>query len=167
MVGFEGLYEVSDQGRVRSLDRVILRNGNPARYKGRVLKIAPHTHGYRSVVLSDHGAQRSFLVHDLVLTAFVGVRPEKHQGCHNNGLRDDNRLANLRYDTVRGNHADKCAHGTLVHSEAHPNARLCRADVASIRARYSSSTKAALAREYEVDENHIYRIAARKRWAHV
>jgi hypothetical protein len=168
VVGFEDLYEVSDQGRVRSLDRVIVRGGFPARYRGRVLRQAHLASGYRSVVLSDHGVQKSFLVHDLVLSSFVGpCPPGRVHRCHNDGDKANNHLVNLRYDTVAGNASDRARHGTLLHSDGHPNARLTRADVAEIRRRYRSSLKADLAAEFGVNENHIYRIAARKRWAHV
>lgn len=51
-------------------------------------------------------------VHQLVLEAFVGPRPDGTEACHNNGTRTDNNLANLRWDTRKSNHADKKKHGT-------------------------------------------------------
>lgn len=165
--GYEGLYEVSDQGRVRSLDRTIVRAGSPARYKGRVLKTAPHNGGYRSVVLSDHGAQTSYLVQDLVMEAHVGPRPPGMWVCHGDNDKTNNYLSNLRYDTPAGNHADKLGHGTLLHGEKHPNARLTREQVVEIREKYRPHLKEALGEEYGVSPHHIYRIHSRERWMHV
>jgi hypothetical protein len=49
-------------------------------------------------------------IHVLVLTTFVGPRPDGHEGCHNNGEPSDNRLVNLRWDTPCANQADKLVH---------------------------------------------------------
>ena len=166
--GFEGLYEVSDLGRVRSLDRTIERATGPATYRGRVLRQSVReVGGYASVGLSDHGVQSTHLVHELVAAAFLGPRPLGMHVCHNDGAAANNVAANLRYDTPVGNHADKLRHGTLKHSEAHHNARLNREQIAEIRRRYASGIKEDLATEFGVNANHIYRIAVRKRWAHV
>lgn len=109
--GYEGRYQVSDQGRVRSLDQVV--NGfHPSRLgpckhhrKGRILKPGRFTSsGHVSVVLG-HGAHGS-PVHQLVMLAFVGPCPEGMEICHNNGDASDNRLENLRYDTRSENMRD-------------------------------------------------------------
>lgn len=108
--GCEGEYEVSDQGRVRSLDRHV--EGMLGMRRGRVLKpqwAGPRGKQYRQVTLRD-GHQLK--VHLLVLTVFAGPRPDGLQGCHTNGDKSDNRLINLRWDTPGANNRDKRAHGT-------------------------------------------------------
>jgi hypothetical protein len=106
--GHEG-YEVSDLGRVRGLNRVIMRrDGKPMRIRGQMLRACP-VKGYLMIRLG-HGRPRP--VHRLVLEAFVGPCPEDTEGCHNNGNPYDNRLANLRWDTRSGNMLDKIKHGT-------------------------------------------------------
>ncbi len=115
--GYEGLYEVSDQGRVRSFDRYIKhwRGGN-ALLKGRILKpIADNKkreRGYLRVGL--YPAPRQLQVHQvhvLVLTAFVGPRPDGMVCCHHNGVSTDNRLENLRWDTISANAIDDLRNG--------------------------------------------------------
>lgn len=92
-------YQVSDLGRVRG-------------YRGRLLKGLELGDGYRGIILcGEHGQQRRY-IHELVLTTFAGERPTGHYACHNNGVRDDNRLANLRWDTPRSNNLDQILHGT-------------------------------------------------------
>lgn len=108
--GYEGRYQVSNLGRVKSLPRVALwhhRSGTvfPRRVAGRILKPGRMPCGHLSVVLG-HGKPGS-PVHHLVMLAFVGPRPAGMDICHNNGDPADNRLENLRYDTRRENLLDE------------------------------------------------------------
>lgn len=105
--GYEGLYEVSDQGRVRSID-CLDRLGR--RRKGRV-RVLTRDGYYLKVSLSRDGKLKSFWVHALVLTAFVGPRPEGMECCHGPGGPLDNRLENLRWDTPSANSYDTVSHG--------------------------------------------------------
>lgn len=109
-----GGYEVSDLGRVRSLDRwVQQQNGSRRFFKGQILRSRPFPRtGHRMVSLKRNSIGETFRVHKLVMLAFVGPRPDDMQICHNNGIPDDNRLSNLRYDTASGNVRDAIRHGT-------------------------------------------------------
>lgn len=110
--GYEGYYEVSDHGRVRSLDRVITNKlGRPCRIRGRMLKLYQGNHGYYVVVLNRDGEGSPQTVHRLVLWAFTGTNPSELNCCHNNGIRTDNRLENLRWDTPSENNYDIVRHG--------------------------------------------------------
>jgi hypothetical protein len=118
VVGFEGYLEVSDRGRVRSLDRVVyLENrgrGGPGyrKHTGKILKQARHPRGYRYISISGGGIQRpNAKVHHLVLEAFIGPRPPGMVGCHNNDIPDDNRVENLRWDTPAANVLDRVVSG--------------------------------------------------------
>jgi hypothetical protein len=133
VAGWEGLYEVSDLGRVRSLKR---KGGNNRWYGGKVLIPYPNK-GYPAVPLCRGGGRTMTQVHRLVLEAFRGPRPPGTMACHNNGDRGDPRLSNLRWDTCRANMADQYIHGTRVLGEHHPQARLTDQEVAEIRARYA------------------------------
>lgn len=83
--GYEGLYQVSDDGRVHSI-----RRGHD-----RVLNLM--TTGYLAVNLYKHNKSTRFRVHRLVMLVFVGDCPPDHVVDHINGVRLDNRLCNLRY----------------------------------------------------------------------
>lgn len=109
VVGYEGIYEVSDMGNVRSVDRI---NAKGARQLGRPKKATVGKIGYPVVCLYKDGHPKTRTIHSLVLEAFVGPRPPKHEACHNNGIRTDSRLENLRWDTSSENNLDKRAHGT-------------------------------------------------------
>jgi hypothetical protein len=109
VVGYEGLYEVSDWGNVRSLDR-ISRRGRTLR--GRPLAQTKCIYGYLSASLLKNGERKLVKIHKLVLEAFVCPRPEGMEVCHNNGHGADNRLSNLRWDTHASNNRDRVKHGT-------------------------------------------------------
>lgn len=113
VVGWEGWYEVSDRGRVRSIPRSIVRsNGWPQTFRGKVLSPGSvGKAGHVAVGLWKGGKIVSRSIHLLVLTAFVGPRPNGMQACHNNGVPDDNRLENLRWDTPSANSYDRVKHG--------------------------------------------------------
>lgn len=108
--GYEGFYQVSDAGDVRSLDREI-SNGRGV-YVQPGQPIAQHTaaKGYRAVGLNRDGRYRRKLVHRLVMSAFVGE--DARQVRHRNGNPADNRLPNLRYGTNSENQQDSVDHGT-------------------------------------------------------
>lgn len=107
VVGYEGAYEVSNLGRVRSVARTDARGH---RQEGMLLKIGRHPRGYEQIRLYRAGQGESKKVHHLVLEAFVGPMPNGMEGCHRNGVRHDNRIGNLRWDTVRENANDRMRH---------------------------------------------------------
>lgn len=114
IVGWEGFYEVSDQGRVRSIDRIIqFRSGQRRYYAGQIIKPWRSMPGnYPMVKLKGNGRKINRRIHVLVLEAFVGPRPEGMEGCHNNSIPSDNRQSNLRWDTDPANKQDALRAGT-------------------------------------------------------
>lgn len=112
VVGYEGYYEVSDQGRVRSLTRrVYAGRGRDRISEGRVLSPYLGDH-YVKVRLKRDASGATKNVHQLVAEAFLGPRPEGMEVCHDNGQNHDNRVENLRYDTHSANQFDKVRHGS-------------------------------------------------------
>ena len=112
--GYEGIYEVSSHGRVRSVDRVVTRSdGQVRRFKGKVRStpLLQQT-GYPFVNLCIQGKCQVRTVHSLVAEAFIGTRPKGMEVCHNDGDPANNRLDNLRYDTHSDNMLDSVRHGT-------------------------------------------------------
>lgn len=109
VVDYEGSYEVSDQGRIRSLDRITDRG---RKWRGRMMSAAPLPNDYLIVTLWRGGRQRTPLIHRLVLTAFVGPAPDGHEALHKDGDRANNALSNLAWGTHSENQYDQVAHGT-------------------------------------------------------
>ncbi|MEZ2310872.1 NUMOD4 domain-containing protein [Paraburkholderia sp. RCC_158] len=153
VVGYEGLYEVSDLGRVRSLDRYSpIRGGGVALHRGRILRPGTHEFGYAHVQLYRDAVAVSFLVQYLVLEAFVGPRPDGLMACHNDGAPKNNVLGNLRWDTQVSNLADRVAHGTANRGQKHGMSKLSDEQAEEIRelCRQGSMTQRAIAGKFGV-----------------
>lgn len=112
--GYAGAYEVSDQGRVRSLPQT---TSDGRRLKAKILKGRPQRSGHLSVNLTADGVNRNARVHRLVLLAFIGSAPAGMHALHLDGNPTNNRLDNLRWGTPSQNSLDAVAHGV------HPQAR--------------------------------------------
>lgn len=88
IAGYEGLYQVSDWGNVRSLDRIINTKKKKRRYKGRMLKLTNKADGYVSVNLWKNGKNKNCTVHRLVANAFIPNPENKEQVGHLKKLPD-------------------------------------------------------------------------------
>lgn len=110
--GYEGAYEASDQGRIRSLSRVTDRG---RRWRGKIMSPSQMRNGYWVVTLWRAGHQRTALVHRLVLSAFEGAS-QGAEGRHVDGDQNNNRLDNLAWGTHSDNQFDQVAHGTHHHA---------------------------------------------------
>lgn len=89
--GYEGLYQVSNLGRVKSLDRIVVTKTNISRLmKGKVITIVPDPNNYMKVLLSKEGKQQIYLVHRLVAKTFIPNPENKTEIDHINTDRTDN-----------------------------------------------------------------------------
>ena len=114
VIGYVGYYQVSDRGRVRSVDRVVRHpRGGPTKLKGRILRPRPSgKYGHVKVVLCKGGFQRSAYIHRLVLAAWVGPCPEGCECLHGLGGVSDNSVSNLQWGNHSENELDKRRDGT-------------------------------------------------------
>lgn len=108
VAGHEGRYEVSNQGRVRSLDRI---NARGQKIKGRILKERPLPNGRPRVSIAADGRAVDAYVYHLALTAFVGPRPEGMECLHWDDDPTNNALDNLRWGTRVDNMRDMSRNG--------------------------------------------------------
>ena len=103
VVGYENLYQVSNLGNVKSLDRVIDTKRGVRTFEGRMLKQCKLKIGYMSVGLSKDGKLKTMYVHRLLMEAFYGLDADKVCVNHINGDRSDNRIENLEWVTYLEN----------------------------------------------------------------
>lgn len=169
--GYEGYYEVSNQGRVRGLPREIMVKGRPHRLPGRERVVHLRKDGYPQVVLTRDNKKRPFKVHVLVAAAFIGPRPEGYDVNHRNADRADNRAGNLEYVTRSENnlHAMKLGRMSIpgLKGEQHPHAKLTADSVRYIRAMKGVKTNRELAAEFGVSQAVIWRAQAGETWKSV
>ena len=98
--GYEGLYEVSSNGQVRSVRRT---DNLGRRVGGRPIRPDTLGRGYLRVTLYRGGRRHRRWVHHLVLEAFIGPQPTGQEALHLNDAADDNRVENLRWGTRQEN----------------------------------------------------------------
>ena len=174
VVGFEGCYEVSDRGRVRSLHRIVKhpREGYERRLKGRMmaLQISRTNCGYRTVRLYQDGVGKTFTVHSLVAEAFIGPCPEGQEVLHGAAGVLNNSVENLSYGTHTENMRDKRRDGTEPdrRGELHNNSKLTEKQVLKIRELCSAGVAPKeIAEQFSIHSRHVSNIARRTYWAHI
>ena len=171
VVGWEGYYEVSNLGRVRTVAGNFMqsRKGYDDYQRTRFEKILSATSdkcGYQMVSLSRFGNGTTTRVHTLVLEAFVGPKSEGMECRHLDGDPANNRLENLAWGTPSENQSDKIQHGTTNRGAKAAGSILCERDVLAIRRRAASGeNRKALADEFGVAERTVSAVVTRQTWA--
>ena len=163
--GWEGWYEVSNIGRVRSIARTILHPKGVRQLRGRLLSPSSSSKGYAIVHLCRQGQRVNRSIHRLVAQAFIGLAPDGAQVLHGNGDKWDNRVTNLRYGNQSDNERDKIFAGNSNRGSRNRTARLTACDVLTIRRALAAGQSASsLAREYGVAKPTIFDIKTRRSW---
>lgn len=177
VVGWEGHYEVSNCGQVRSVDKRTLSrpraDGSPAYRiaKGKILR----SQGYgrekkwRTTYLwrEQQGTHRP--VHQLVLEAFVGLRPEGYVANHKDGNPVNNHVSNLEWCTVTENNRHALATGLRrMYGEDHHGHRFTTEQVQEMRRLHKQGLSIpSVARHFQASMHTIRKIIERKTWKHV
>lgn len=156
----DGFYEVSDQGRVRVLEHYDANRWGGLIFKPtRLLKQRADKDGYFRVSLF----LKARPVHQLVLEAFKGRRPEGMMALHADGSRTNNTPDNLSWGTATRNAEDRARHGRTAAGERSPRARLTPELVRSIRIDERSGRK--IGADYAISKTHVRRIKRGHCWA--
>ena len=163
VVDYEGLYEISDFGRVRSaIDR---KNT----FKGKILKQETGVWGYKRVRLYKNGKSQAIKVHKIVITAFIGRRPDGKEVNHKDGDKTNNWLDNLEYVTPSENirHAYRTGLASQ-RGEKNANSKLTEDDVHEIRRLLlKGMTQKTIAAMFNVSQQRISSINVGDSWAYL
>jgi hypothetical protein len=170
VIGYEGLYEVSNWGRIRSLARTIPHKhpGHTSIVPGRLRVLVLKKEGYFGLTLTDrNGRKVNGLVHQLVAAAWIGPKPPGFQVDHIDGDKRNNMSRNLRYLTPKeqmdaGNFERRVAHGAT-----HYYAKLSSTDVVEIRRLcLEGMTQTEVAKMFNVRQQTISKIVRNKARRH-
>jgi hypothetical protein len=159
IAGYEGLYEVSNFGRVKSFKkaRTAILKGGPGTCPMR----------YRRVTLRGHdGLADCRYIHIVVLETFRGPRPMGMWALHKDGNVENCALSNLYWGTPKENTSDRIRHGIIFTGSRNPNARLSEDEIYSIRSEYAGGNvrQHDLAEKYGVSQVQISRITSNSSW---
>lgn len=163
----DGLYSVSNLGRVRSEPIQVKRVG---RQRGRVLVPSTNRKGYFHVALHIGDERLHRTIHSLVASEFIGDRPEGMQVNHKNGIKADNRPANLEYVTCMENIRHAHATGLCkvrARGERNSQAKLTADAVHQIRLSAGGLSLSQIADRFGITKQNASFIINHKTWRHV
>ena len=168
--GFEGLYEASTEGRIRSLDRLITgKNGVTKKYAGRIIRPIPMNQGYLTVALSKDGNAVRYLIHRLVAITFIPNPNDFEEVNHIDGVKGNNALSNLEWMSRVRNIRHAMDMGLIQGlGENNPAAKLSDSDARAIKelSRYCLHPKE-LAAVFGVKPSTITDIQLERSWQHI
>ena len=165
-----GFYQVSNLGMVRSLDRTVTnKRYGKQRIKGCYLSCCINSAGYNHVALRDSGVVKVMTVHRLVANAFLSNPMGKETVNHINGDKNDNRIANLEWNTWKENVNHAWANGLVKQKTGEQNGRsiLTWKNVRAIRKYISLGGKIThkqIAKKYGVSRVSISKIIRNETW---
>lgn len=157
--GFEGNYQVSNQGHIRSFMQ---------KKHGKLKAFCRRKNGYFSVSLQVNKKTTSFLVHRIVALAFLGNPPDGYEVNHKDGDKSNNSLANIEYVSHWQNKQHAMSLPTHIAGERNGNSKLTENDVIEIRLALKKGAKLVdLSEQYHVNFRTISYIKLGKLWKHI
>jgi len=170
--GYEKLYQVSNMGRVKALEKILKNGRGYATRKEKILTPVKKENDYLFVVLSNESKIKKCLyIHRLVASAFIKNPENKPQVNHISGIKSDNTIGNLEWVTESENlyHSFKLGTHKPTRGTISANAKLDDKKVYEIKERYSLGGVSfrKLADEYGVHHSVINGIIQGKRWPHI
>lgn len=167
--GWEGFYQVSNMGRIKSINRIIVRNDKkPLPRKEMILKPAKNRGGYRIIGLRKCGKNRTCTVHRLVALHFIPNPSNLPEVNHKWGDKDDNRACALEWMTSGQNsqHAYDTGLNVAARGEKQGSSKLKEIDVIQIKNMLKiSNDQIAISKKYGVTSSTISRIKRGIVWA--
>lgn len=165
--GYEGLYQVSNLGNIKSTDRKIERSTSVMKLKSKPMSQYIGNNGYPMVSLCINGECKRYLVHRLVATVFLTNPLNKAYVNHIDGNKQNSNLENLEWSTPRENsiHAHKNGLANVGRGERQHSAKLNVDKVKFIRE--SSKTIKELAMMFDVSKQAIRNVKMKRSWKHV
>lgn len=172
IAGYEGYYQISNLGRVKSLERIaITKIGSKQPVNERILVAGYDTAGYYRVALCKNAKSRTRKVHRLVAQAFIPNPENKKTVNHKNGIKDDNRVENLEWATYKENNDHAIDTGLLIKNcrkgDECSFSKLKGSDIPVLRELNNTMKHREIAKIYNVHKSTIEGVVYRRNWKHI
>lgn len=165
---YEGFYEASSDGKVRSINRIVrYKDGSSRKWPKLELKQGL-SNGYKQIFLSKNGKSRAFKVHNIILFAFLGFKSSSMTVNHKDGNKFNNKLSNLEYITMLDNVRHGFKNGLMAVGSNNNLSKLTDAQVIAIRYLSRSGMKPTdIATNFKITYQNVWLIVNRKSWRHL
>lgn len=176
VVGYEGYYQVSNLGAIRSIDRLVkypnskyINGDGVRRFKGKLLIPLINHGGYSQVTLRKEGIQKTHTVHRLVAEAFLPIDINRKHVNHKDGNRSNNVLENLEWCTAKENIQHASSRDMMGRKgEAAHRAKLTNQIVLDMRTLYNNgSVIKDIMKIYKTSYNTTYTVVTKRSWRHI
>jgi hypothetical protein len=171
IIGYEGLYEVSDLGNVKALENIRFHYlSGTQTIKEKLLKPSPRG-GYLLVKLTKNGIIKTLSVHRLVAIAFIKNPNNLPEVNHKDTIKSNNKLSNLEWcnGEYNRNHAAEMGRTIILKGEQHGNSKLTTEKVLNIRTQYDPKKRngTKIANIFGISKGCLHDVISCKTWKHV
>lgn len=150
--GYEGCYQVSNYGRVKSMRRKVASRNGVRELPEKIIVPLFTKQGYLNVIASKKQVRQTLVVHQLVAECFIGPRPDGYVIDHIDRDKTNNKAENLRYVTASGNQRNR------------KDNKLTEEDAKNIRVLLSQESQSKIASRYKVSQSLISKIKLGMLW---
>jgi len=166
---YEGIYQVSNLGRIKSLNRKVW-NGRVYYNSGnKILVLCNDKDGYKGVTFCVNKVRKKIKVHRLVMAVFVGESDLEVN--HKNGIKSDNRLSNLEYCSRTENQFHACSTGLSkvgwTSRESHPNCKYSKEIILNIVEMRKTMTPMEISNRTGISSKYISSICTGRKWSSI
>lgn len=169
--GYEGSYQISNKGRVKSLKRIVERkNGRKLDIKEKIIDHGNDAYGYPLIILTKNNVKKTKKVHRLVAIAFIDNPENKLCVNHIDGVKTNNEVYNLEWVTRKENSQHAKDIGLKNDKgESNPSSKLTELEVIEIRrlSKTSNLLQREIAIKFGVTRSTVSHILNRKTWQHI